>query len=342
VERRGSAFIQNRLGPNRVGPLGLLQLGADAIKFIWKEEFIPTNADKVLYFMAPVLALLPAALTLAAIPWGPPIQAFGYTFKLQITDMNIGIIYIFAAASLGVYGILTAGWSSGSKFAMLGALRASSQMISYEIAMGLSVVGCILLYGTLDLAQMTAFQEGPLHFIFAGRTFSFGVLPNWGVFYQPIAFVLFTAAGFAETNRLPFDLPEAEPELVAGYHTEYGGFKFNMFFMGEYGHMVTSSALISILFFGGFNIPYVTREQVYNFLLARITSPDWTSILVALIYVAVFLAKVGFFLWVYIWVRWTLPRFRYDQLMNLGWKTMLPWGLVNLALTATVIFFARG
>lgn len=349
VERRGSAFMQNRLGPNRVGPLGLLQLAADAIKFIFKEEFVPSHAEKALYFMAPGLSLLPAALAFAAIPLSTPVTVMGHTFKLQIADINMGIVYIFAVASLGVYGILSAGWASGNKYSMMGALRASSQMISYEIAMGLSVVGVLMIYQTFSLNQMMAEQLGHLSFLWHGRTHEIGFLPNWGIFFQPLAFILFVTAVFAETNRLPFDLPEGEAELVAGFHTEYGGFKFNMFFMGEYAHMMTSSALISVLFFGGYTIPFISPEMVHNFWMTKgmflsghgLSIGDIASILTTLTHLVVFLIKTGFWLFFFVWVRWTVPRFRYDQLMDLGWKTLLPWALVNLLITTVMMYFSR-
>ena len=349
VERRGSAFMQNRLGPNRVGPLGLLQLAADAVKFIFKEEFIPDRAEKVLYFMAPGLCLLPAALTFAAVPIASPLTVLGHTINMQIADINVGLIYIFAVASLGVYGVLAAGWSSGNKYSLLGALRASSQMISYEVAMGISIVGILMIYHTFNLNEMIAAQTGPLSFFWQGHQMNIGWLPNWGIFFQPVAFILFMTAGFAETNRLPFDLPEGEAELVAGYHTEYGGFKFNMFFMGEYGHMITSSALITTLFFGGYALPFVSPEGVHNFWMQNgqwfasvsgLSLADISSILTTVTHLASFCAKTGFWLFVYVWVRWTLPRFRYDQLMDMGWKTLLPWALGNLAITATVMFLA--
>lgn len=350
VERRGPAFMQNRLGPNRVGPLGLLQLAADAVKFIFKEEFIPTNAEKALYFMAPALCLLPAALTFAAVPLATPLSILGYTFNMQIADLNMGIVYIFAVASLGVYGILAAGWSSGNKYSLMGALRASSQMISYELAMGLSIIGLILMYQSFSLNDIVAGQVGAMNFTWQGQQVVIPWLPNWGVFYQPIAFVLFVTAGFAETNRLPFDLPEGEAELVAGYHTEYGGFKFNIFFMAEYGHMITSSALISTLFFGGYALPYITPLQVAAFWvengqsisnLLGLSIADTASLLTMLTHLTVFVTKTAFWLFIYIWVRWTLPRFRYDQLMDLGWKTLLPWALANMFITTLVSFFAH-
>lgn len=350
VERRGSAFMQNRLGPNRVGPLGLLQLAADAVKFIFKEEFIPSGAKKALYFMAPGLGLVPAALTFAAVPLSTPVTILGYTFKMQIADINMGLVYVFAVASLGVYGILAAGWSSGNKYSMMGALRASSQMISYEVAMGLSVIGVLMIFQTFSLNQMISEQLGPLSFMWQGKIVEVPYLPNWGIFFQPLAFILFVTAAFAETNRLPFDLPEGEAELVAGFHTEYGGFKFNMFFMGEYGHMITSSALITAMFFGGYALPFISPADVQNFWLGKLqtsgglmglSAADAASILTMLSHLVVFLIKTGFWLFFFIWIRWTLPRFRYDQLMDLGWKTLLPWALVNLVLTSAFIYFSR-
>ncbi len=350
VERRGPAFMQNRLGPNRVGPLGLFQLLADAVKFIFKEEFIPENANRVLYFMAPGLCLLPAALTFAAVPLASPIHIGDYTFKIQIADINVGIVYIFAVASLGVYGILSAGWSSANKYSLMGALRASSQMISYELAMGLSIIGILLIYQSFSLNDMVLAQEGPLKFVWQGKEIIIPFLPNWGVWYQPVALILFMTAGFAETNRLPFDLPEGEAELVAGYHTEYGGFKFNIFFMAEYAHMITASALITTLFFGGYSLGFANTAQVTQFWaehgqsaagMLGISIADAATVLTSLTHLAAFSLKTGFWLFIYIWVRWTLPRFRYDQLMDLGWKTLLPWALANVVITTTIMFFAH-
>lgn len=349
VERRGGAFIQNRLGPNRVGPLGLLQLAADAVKFIFKEEFIPDRAEKVLYFMAPGLCLLPSALTFAAIPMGSPIEILGFTIPLQIANLDVGLIYILGVASLGVYGVLAAGWSSGNKFALMGAMRAASQMISYEIALGVSLIGVLLIFNTFDLNQIVALQSGPLSFGFFGNPVVISFLPNWGIFYQPLAFLLFLTAAFAETNRLPFDLPEGESEIVAGFHTEYGGFKFNMFFMAEYGHMITSSALIATLFFGGFGLPFVTDGALREFFNSQyqalsfipLAQADLVSVLTAVTYLLSFIIKTGFWLFFFIWIRWSLPRFRYDQLMDLGWKTMLPWGLVNIVVTAIMVFYSQ-
>ncbi len=264
LERRGSAFIQNRFGPNRVGPLGLTQLLADAVKFIMKEEFIPAHGAKFLYYSAPVVALIPAALSLAAIPYSVPVhvEAFGnygpYVFNIQGFDAGLGILFILAVSSLGSYSILMAGYGSANKYSLMGALRASAQVISYELALSLAIVGTVLVYGTLNLAEIIQLQEGV----------RFG-LPNWGILYQPLGFVLFFACAFAECNRLPFDLAEAEGELVAGFHTEYGGFKMLLFFMGEYGHMMVASCLASIFYFGGYNIPYWTPAEVLQLVKSK-------------------------------------------------------------------------
>lgn len=350
VERRGSAFMQNRLGPNRVGPLGLIQLLADAVKFVFKEEFIPNTSEKVLYFMAPGLALLPAALTFAVVPLSTPITLMGTTINLQMVNMEVGILFLFAAASLGVYGILAAGWSSSNKYSLMGALRATSQMVSYECAMGMSVIGILMLYQTFSLNNMIDLQMGPMSFMWQGSQVVIPFLPNWGIFYQPLAFVLFITASFAETNRLPFDLPEGEAELVGGFHTEFSGFKFNMFFMAEYAHMITASALITILFFGGYLIPGKTPAQVLELVASPsaalaaktgLEAKEIATLLSSLIHLTVFLLKTGFGLFLFIWIRWSQPRFRYDQLMDLGWKTLLPYGMANLVITALVMFFSR-
>lgn len=350
VERRGSAFIQNRLGPNRVGPLGLTQLLADAVKFIFKENFIPGNAVKVLYFAAPVLALIPAALSFAAIPLSSPIQVAAfemlgkswgpYEFHIQGINMDVGIIYILGVSSLGAYGLLAAGWGSGNKYSLLGALRASAQMISYELALGLSIVGVTLIYGTVNLTEMIALQKGPLSFTFMGQLYQINFLPNWGIFYQPLGALLFLTAAFAESNRLPFDLPESEGELVAGFHTEYGGFKMLLFFMGEYGHMIAASGLFTIFYLGGYAIPGLPHEKLIEIATAQFGGGTIASAMTSLLHLVSFALKTGFFVWLFVWVRWTLPRFRYDHLMDFGWKTMLPWALVNAALTAVIIYLS--
>ena len=346
VERRGSAFIQNRFGPNRVGPLGLTQLLADAVKFIFKEEFIPAKAKAGLFYMAPVVGLIPGALAFAALPLSVPLEISGgnwgpYTLEFQGYHLELGIVYVLGVSSLGAYALLMAGWGSASKYSLLGAMRACAQVISYELAMGLALVGAIILYSTFDFNVMVAAQEGPLRFMFFGTEVSLGFLPNWGIFYQPLGAILFFAAAFAETNRLPFDLPEAESELVAGYHTEYGGMKMLMFYIGEYGHMMVASALLIIFYFGGYNIPLVSPEELGE-LFSLVIANEWVvSLMVSLTLFAVMFIKILFFLWVFIWVRWTLPRFRYDQLMDLGWKVMLPWALGNTILTMILVFVMR-
>jgi NADH-quinone oxidoreductase subunit H len=307
VERRVSAFIQDRLGPNRVGPYGLLQPFADAIKFIHKEDLIPGQVDRRVFIIAPALSLIPALITFAVIPFGGTLRIFGWEIPLVITDVNIGVLYILALSSLGVYGVVLAGWSSNNKYSLLGGLRSSAQMISYELALGLSIVGVLLLTGSLSLREIVYYQYG-----------------LWNVVKQPLGFFIFLVAVFAETNRLPFDLPEAETELVAGYHTEYAGMKFAMFFMAEYANMVTASALVVTLFFGGWMIPFVSTPE---------PSPWWLSILEVL----AFAIKVAVLLFLFVWVRWTIPRFRYDQLMMLGWKVLLPLALLNIFMTAGIV-----
>lgn len=340
LERRGSAFIQNRFGPNRVGPLGLIQLLADAVKFLGKEEFVPRHAVRALYYAAPVVALVPATLAFIAIPLSHPVHWGEYVFLFQGFEANIGIVYVLAVSSLASYAILMAGWGSGNKFSLLGALRASAQMISYELALGLAIVGVILTYGTFHLTEMISAQQGVLSFQFGGQERVVSFLPNWGIFYQPIGAILFFAAIFAESNRLPFDLAEGEAELVAGFHVEYGGFKMLLFFIGEYGHMLVGSALMTIFFFGGYSIPFVSVADVQQWLSQFIADPSFVSLASAGLHHLVFLAKVAVFLWLFIQVRWTLPRFRYDQLMDLGWKTMLPWALGNAMVTAVVMYVA--
>jgi NADH-quinone oxidoreductase subunit H len=348
AERRGSAFIQNRLGPNRVGPLGLLQLLADAVKFLWKEQFVPEHAIKFLFNSAPVIALVPAALAFAAIPLGPAIhiapfmmmgESYGpYIFHMQSVDMSLGIVYILGVSSLGAYGLLAAGFGSGNKYSLLGALRASAQMISYELAMGLAILGVVMLYGTFNLTDIIDHQNGPMSFAWFGSQVSTHILPNWGIFYQPLGAVIFLTAAFAESNRLPFDLPESEGELVAGFHTEYGGFKMLLFFMGEYGHMMVASGLFAIFYLGGYSIPWVANEQVAAAMNTAVGAGNLANILTSLLFFVVFFTKIILFLVFFIQVRWTLPRFRYDHLMDLGWKTMLPWALGNAVLTTTVLY----
>jgi NADH-quinone oxidoreductase subunit H len=338
LERRGSAFIQNRFGPNRVGPLGLLQLLADAVKFLTKEDFAPEKGNRFMFYAAPVFALIPAAIAYMAIPMSTPLKISESTFLIQGYEINVGIVFILGISSLAAYTILMAGWGSGSKYSLMGALRASAQIISYELALGLSIVGVILLYGTFNLTEMIQAQQGVFSFSALGYTVSASWLPNWGIFYQPLGMILFFSATFAESNRLPFDLAEGEAELVAGFHTEYGGFKMLMFFIGEYGHMMIASGLMVTFFFGGYSIWNLTPQEVYQWGLSFLGNEMYANIFNTVVHFLSYLVKFAFFLWIFIHVRWTLPRFRYDQLMDLGWKTMLPWALANTMVTATVIF----
>lgn len=341
AERRGSAFIQNRLGPNRVGPLGLTQLLADAVKFLGKEEFAPEKSRRFIFYAAPVVALIPAAIAFGSLPLAPSVQWGEYLFLAQSFHFGVGIVFVLGISSLAAYALLMAGWGSFNKYSLMGALRASAQAISYELPLGLSLVGAILLYGTFDFSVMLEQQAGPLAFSFLGHQVSIAFLPNWGIFYQPLGAIIYFAAIFAETNRTPFDLPEAEGELVAGYHTEYGGLKMLMFYIGEYSHMLVGSALMVVFYFGGYHIPLISVSTVNDFFLGIGISANGASLLTALSLHVVFLIKILFFLWIFIWVRWTLPRFRYDQLMDLGWKTMLPWALGNTIFTAVLIVVAR-
>lgn len=311
-ERKISAWAQNRLGPNRVGWKGSLQSFADVFKLLLKEDIVPDNADKKIHALAPMIALFVAFTTYAVIPIGPEITVAGYKIPLVIADVNIGILYVLALTSLGVYAITLAGWSSGSKYSLLGGIRSSAQMISYEISMGFSVGGVILLAGSLRPMAIVESQSGWM----------------WNVFVQPIGFITFLVSAFAETNRLPFDLPEAEPELVGGYHTEYSSMKFAAFFLAEYANMLIASTLIVTLYLGGWQIPYIETFGL-------------SSGLVAAFQVLGFLIKVGALLFFFIWVRWSIPRFRYDQLMNLGWKVMFPLSLANIVWVAVLIMIFK-
>lgn len=323
AERRVSAFIQDRLGPNRVGPAGLLQSVADGIKNIMKEETIPAQADRLLFFLAPVMSFVPALVIYAVVPFAAPLPGFDFTLPvlgrfvhqgpipMVIADLPIGFLFILAISSLGVYGIVLAGWSSGSKYALLGGIRSSAQMISYEIALGLSVVAVLVVAGDVTLSQVVAVQQRSVWFVLA----------------LTVGFLLFIIAALAETNRLPFDLPEAEAELITGYHTEYSSMKFSMFFIAEYANVITMSALMSTLFFGGWDVPFITWDERPEPSVLR-----WLATLLA------FSAKSAFFVFTFIWVRWTLPRFRFDQLMELGWKIMLPVALAYIVVVATTVW----
>lgn len=314
AERRICAWMQDRLGPNRVGPQGILQPAADGLKNFLKEETSPAMADKALFTLAPLISFVPALLTFAVIPFASPLPTKWGVVPMVVADLPVGFLYILAISSLGVYGIVLAGWSSNNKYALLGGLRASAQMISYEIALGMSTVAVLLLAGNVTLSTVIAQQQVGLPF----------VIP------LTIAFLIFFISAFAETNRLPFDLPEAEAELIAGYHTEYSAMKFSMFYIAEYSNMVTASALMATLFFGGWDIPFTTWDSTGD-----------PSVLKTLATLAAFGAKTSAFLFTFIWVRWTLPRFRYDQLMALGWKVLLPLALIYITVLATAIWYLR-
>lgn len=311
LERKVVGHIQNRWGPTRVGPFGLMQPLADGVKFLFKEDITPPHVHKLLYTVAPMLAVVFALTSIAVIPIGNFITLRGVQIPLQITDVNIGLLVVLGITSLGVYGVALAGWSSNSKYSLLGGLRASAQMVSYEIALGLSLVGVLIMAGSFSLRDIVDAQSG--HF--------WGFIPRWNIFQgQIVAFFIYLTAAYAETNRIPFDLPEAETELVAGYHTEYSSMKFAMFFMAEYANMITVACLAAILFLGGWHGP--------------LFGPAWLQ---ALLPIGWFLLRVFGFLFVYIWVRGTLPRFRYDQLMAFGWKFLLPLAIANLVITALVV-----
>jgi NADH-quinone oxidoreductase subunit H len=322
VERRGSALIQDRLGPNRVGPFGLFQSLADAAKFFLKEDVIPLDAHKWLYSLAPMFGLIPALTTIAVVPWGRPfVLRSGRLFEPIVADVNIGILLIFALASLSVYGIVTAGWSSNNKYSLFGGIRSSAQMISYELSLTLAAISALMVAGSLRLTDVVWHQTGS--FILFGKV----PLPAWNIFSPAmwLSFIVFSVSAFAETNRLPFDFAEAEAELVAGYHTEYSSMKFALFFMAEYISMFTISAVITTLFLGGWDIPWYNEPPTFlGFLLSAI----------------MFLIKVSILMFIFVWVRWTIPRLKYDILMRVGWKVFLPLALVNIVLVA--FFIAKG
>ena len=335
AERRVSALIQDRLGPNRVGPAGLFQPIADAMKFLLKEDFTPDHVNKLYYWIAPCLAMVPAITTIAVVPFGSSIAGV----PMVIADINVGVLFIFAIASLGVYGIVLAGWSSNSKYPFLGAVRSTSQMISYELSLGLAVIPIFLLVGQLRLTEIVRFQieHGWMIAPFIGDWLN----PQKWLLAIPmfISFVVFTIAIFAETNRLPFDLPEAETELVGGYHTEYGSMKFALFFLGEYAAMITGSAIIVTLFLGGWHLPLPSWHGGFHWALVDGSAPGLRGILGGIFNIATFFAKVVLLLLVFIWVRWTLPRFRYDQLMRLGWVFFFEIALVNIFVAAIILAY---
>lgn len=313
VERKVCALIQQRPGPNRVGPYGLLQPLADIIKLIMKEELRPKSADAILFTLAPIISAVAAFAAFAPVPFGAETTFFGLLDRpvgLQVADINVGMLAVFAIASMGVYGIVLAGWASNNKYSLLGALRSSAQMISYELSYGTALAGVVLIAGSLSMREVVDGQAGAW----------FGVLPKWYLFLQPAGFLIFMIAGIAETNRAPFDFPEAEQELVAGYFTEYSSMRFAIFYMAEYINMATVSAMATTLFLGGWHGPFLPAE--YGWI--------W------------FLIKVSFLLFVYVWIRWTLPRYRYDQLMQFGWKWLLPIAVINLLVTAAGVLYIHG
>ncbi len=325
VERKQSAIMQDRIGANRADIMGFRALGlfhilADALKMFTKEDFIPDGADKVMHTLSPIIALVPAIITFAVVPFGGQYTLFGKEVSLVISDLDVGLLFVFAIASLATYGYVIAGWSSNNNWSMLGSMRTASQMISYEVAMGLTIIGVLMVYGTMRLTEIGAIQENFF---------------RWGIFLQPVGFFMFFTASIAENKRIPFDNPEAESELVAGYFTEYSGLKFGMFFMAEFIEMVTIAALITLLFFGAWHVPFLgtaTLISLFDFLGAT-----GSNIVAMLFHVGVFFAKVTFFIWVQMTIRWTLPRFRYDQIMNLGWKILLPLSLANIVVTGIII-----
>jgi len=315
AERKVAAVIQDRKGPNRAGPFGLLQPVADGMKLFFKEEIIPLSSNKWLFILGPCMAMLTAMMTGAVVPWGNKIEIFGREVGLQIADINIGILYVFGVVSMGVYGIMIGGWASNNKFSLIAAVRGASQIISYELAMGLSLIALLMLSGSLSMKTIVEQQV------------SSGV---WNVVYQPLGFLIFLICAFAETNRTPFDLPEAENELNFGYHQEYSSMKLGFYLFAEYINMFISSAIIATLFFGGYDIPFINEASL---------AAKWGTNLVTILGTVALLLKVAFFLFFFMWVRWTIPRFRYDQLMNLGWKKLIPLALANMLVTGALILW---
>ncbi len=309
-ERKLAAILQDRVGPDRAGPLGLLQPIADGVKMFMKEEMLPTQSNRFLFILGPCLFMITACMTGAVIPWGSGITIGDVTYPMQIADINIGLLYLLGVVSIGVYGIMIGGWASNNKYSLLGALRASSQMISYEVAMGLALIALVMMTGTLSLGEISRQQDAGLA----------------NVVYQPLGFLIFIICAFAETNRAPFDLPECESELVGGYHTEYSSMKLGLFLFAEYINMFISSAVMATLYWGGYNFPFQHELGLEGNTLAILQT------------VALF-AKIIIFIFIFMWVRWTLPRFRYDQLMHLGWRVLLPLSLANIFITGIVMYF---
>ena len=314
-ERKVAGLLQDRPGPNRAGPFGLLQPLADGMKLFFKEEIIPEFSSKALFVMGPALAMLTAIMTSAVIPWGDKVHFFDRDISLQIADINIGILYVFGVVSLGVYGIMIGAWASNNKYSLMGGLRAASQIISYELAMGISIIALLMFTGTLSLKEMVLQQQ-------AG---------HWNIIYQPLGFLIFLICAFAECNRTPFDLAEAESELIGGYHTEYSSMKLGFYLFAEYINMFISSAVMASLYFGGYDVPFFNEAA----------HADWGNWL-ALIGIAAFMFKIIIFIFIFMWVRWTVPRFRYDQLMHLGWRILIPLALFNMLATgAAILYFSK-
>jgi NADH-quinone oxidoreductase subunit H len=318
AERKIAAFLQDRVGPDRAGPFGIFQPLADAGKFFFKEEIIPNTSDKFLFIIGPGIAMLTALMTSVVIPWGDTLEIAGRQISLQVSDLNIGVLYVFGVVSLGVYGIMIGGWASNNKFSLLGAIRASSQMISYELSMGLALIALIMMTGTLSVKEIVDQQHGFWH----NGWFT------WNFFSQPLGFILFIVCAFAECNRTPFDLAECEAELVGGYHTEYSSMKLGFFMFAEYINMFISSAFMASLYFGGYNFPFMDDLGL---------SQNWITIIGTI----VFFLKIFAFIFFFMWIRWTLPRFRYDQLMRLGWQYMIPLALLNIFITGTIILIRQ-
>lgn len=323
-ERKVAAALQDRIGPNRAGPFGLLQPLADGGKLFFKEGFIPSGAEKFLFILGPSITMFIALVTGAVIPWGKSLNIAGESFALQVANIDVGVLFLVGMVSIGVYGMMIGGWASNNKYSLIGAIRASSQMISYELAMGLSLLSIIMMSGSLDLNKIVADQgTGKLWGVFEADGF------NWNILYQPLAFIIFFVAAMAETNRHPFDLPECESELVNGYMTEYSSMNFGMYMFGEYVNMFISNALIATLFFGGFNYPGINW-----------VTENWGENVAGILSILAIMAKAIIGILIFMWIRWTIPRFRYDQLMHLGWKTLIPLALINLVITGAVILFA--
>lgn len=319
-ERKISAWAQDRIGPNRVGPWGLLQPIADGLKFVLKEDIVPNHVDRPLFILAPAIIFVVSMIGFAAIPWGGRVEIDGKLLNVQVANPDIGLLYILGVASMSVYGVVLGGWASDNKYSFFGAIRATAQMLSYEIPLGICILIVVLTMGTLRLEEITVHQTG----------YWAGWIPQWNIFLHPLAFLILFITALAEANRAPFDLAEAEQELVGGYHTEYGALKFGMFFLGEYSHMLTSSAFIAVLFFGGWHLPWISCTQ-----------PDATGWGCAIAKVLVLFTKIAIFIFIMMWIRWTLPRLRFDQLMHLAWKGLIPATLALFALTVVLLYFGK-